>query len=82
MGVVGKLERPPYDFADRLKDAGLDSPSVRLLTRCLAQPSKRFSDACALEEELERLPPVDDWVVPEGMFDVQHLVREYLATKG
>jgi hypothetical protein len=78
--LVTRLERPSYDFAERLQAAGADSHTIRLITRCLAHPSRRFADACALEEALTDLVP-DTWQVPEGCFDVQHLVREYLSSQ-
>ena len=34
-----------------------------------------------LEEAFDAIPPVPDWNVPPGCFDVQHLAREYLASK-
>lgn len=80
--LVGRLERPPYDFADRLREQLVYSPMIRLIERCLAQPGRRFKDASELEEALEILPELPDWnPVPPDCFDVQHLAREYLANK-
>jgi serine/threonine protein kinase len=79
--LVGRLERPPYDFADRLREQLADSQTIRVIERCLAQPSRRFKDASELEEALDAIPPVPDWPVPPDSFDVQHLAREYLASK-
>jgi hypothetical protein len=78
--LAGKLERPPYDFADRLLEAGADARSVRLLSRCLAHPSRRFKDAGELSAALdEEAPPgPGEWDVPDGGFDVAPLAREYL----
>jgi serine/threonine protein kinase len=79
--LVGRLERPPYDFADRLREQLADSQTIRVIERCLAQPSRRFKDASELEDALEALPLLPDWPVPQDCFDVQHLAREYLASK-
>jgi hypothetical protein len=73
-----RLQRPAYDFADQLHEAGVDSYTIRLLARCLAQPSRRFADGRELlgALELERASPV--WNVPAGCFDVGPLASEYL----
>jgi serine/threonine protein kinase len=76
--LVGRLERPPYDFADLLREAGQDSHTIQLISRCLAQPERRFRDAVELDEEMVELPPPQP--VPPGRYDVQHLIREYLTT--
>ncbi len=77
--VVERLERPPYDFADELRKYGQDSHTIRLISRCLAHPGRRFKDATELAEELDDTAlPV--WKVPAGFYDVQYLVREYLST--
>ena len=76
--IVERIERPPYDFAEQLRAQGLDMHTIGLIERCLAHPGRRFPNAVALELALEdRIPPVIE--VPEGMYDVQYLVREYLA---
>src|SRR5262249_228437 len=80
--LVGRLERPPYDFADRLREHLVDSQTIRVIERCLAQPARRFKDASELEQVMDALPPVPPWEPPADCFDVQHLVREYLANKG
>jgi serine/threonine protein kinase len=79
--LVNRLERPPYDFADRLRTQLVDSQTIRVIERCLAQPERRFADAFELEEAFDAIPPVPDWDIPPGCFDVQHLAREYLASK-
>lgn len=79
--LVNRLERPPYDFADRLRTHLVDSQTIRVIERCLAQPQRRFADAFELEEAFDAIPPVPDWDVPPDCFDVQHLAREYLASK-
>jgi serine/threonine protein kinase len=80
--LVGRLERPPYDFADRLRDQLADSQTIRVIEQCLAHPSRRYKDGCELEQGLESIPPVPDWnPIPPDCFDVQHLAREYLASK-
>jgi serine/threonine protein kinase len=77
--LVERLERPPYDFADRLRESLVDSQTIRVIERCLAAPGRRYKDASELDEVLETMPPIPDWNVPPDCFDVQHLVREYLA---
>jgi serine/threonine protein kinase len=79
--LVNKLERPPYDFADRLRAHLADSQTIRVIERCLAQPARRFADALELQEAFDSIPDVPDWEIPPGCFDVQHLAREYLASK-
>jgi serine/threonine protein kinase len=79
--LVTKLERPPYDFADRLREQSADSQTIRVIERCLAQPSRRFRDASELERALDLLPLMPEWAPPADCFDVQHLGREYLASK-
>jgi serine/threonine protein kinase len=77
--VTERLERPPYDFAERLQEHQLDTHTIRIIARCLAHPNRRFRDACQLEEEMEfSVPPA--WQVPSGLYDVQHIVREYLGS--
>ena len=80
--LVERIERPPYDFDAALREHNVDSHTIRLISKCLAQPGRRFPDAAALEEHLEQadLPVWDP--VPEGRFDVQHLVREYVGLAG
>ena len=77
--AVGAIERPPYDFAERLRSKGLDSHTIGLIERCLAHPDRRFGDAREVEAALTNLlpPPTD---CSPGVPDIQHLAREYLAT--
>ena len=75
--LTGRVERPSYDFAERLARDGTDSRTVRLLSQCLAHPSRRFEDAGKLLDALERNDP-GEWIVPEDCFDVGPLAREYL----
>jgi cytochrome c oxidase subunit 1 len=79
--LVGRLERPPYDFANHLRDHLVDSQTIRVIERCLAQPDRRFKDASELEQALDSLPQVPDWTPPPNCFDVQHLAREYLTSQ-
>jgi serine/threonine protein kinase len=79
--LVERLERPPYDFAERLREHLVDSRTIRVIERCMAHPARRFKDAGELEQALDEIPPVPDWSVPADCFDVQHLGREYLASK-
>jgi serine/threonine protein kinase len=79
--LANRLERPPYDFADRLRAQLVDSQTIRVIERCLAQPQCRFGDGVELEETFDAIPPVPEWTVPPDCFDVQHIAREYLASK-
>ena len=74
-----RLERPPYDFADRLKAHLADSETIRVIERCLAHPERRFANAGELEENMPESIPITP--VPKDCFDVQYIVREYLASK-
>jgi serine/threonine protein kinase len=79
---VERLERPPYDFAEQLRLAGSEKPTIRMIGRCLAHPDRRFADACALEDALSVAgpPPDEDWQVPADGFDVRPLARAYFAS--
>ena len=75
---VERIEQPPYSFARRLAAHDVDSHTIDLITRCLAAPEERFENAMELREHLrDRVP--EHWEVPDGMYDVQYLVREALA---
>lgn len=78
--LTGRLERPPYDFADRLAEADVDSRTVRLVARCLAHPDRRYADAGSLLVELEAAaaPGPGDWEVPADGFEVGAVAREYV----
>jgi serine/threonine protein kinase len=76
--LTSKIERPPYDFADRLHLASVTSRTVRLLSRCLAHPSRRFRDAGELLAALEADEAPVNWQVPKDGVDVAPLAREYL----
>ena len=75
-----RIERPPYDFSEQLHEVGLDTRTIRLIARCLAQPERRFQDACALEESMLQAPPPESWDPPAGCFDVSYLAREYFGS--
>jgi hypothetical protein len=79
--LVERLERPPYDFADRLRDEGqgLDSHTIQIISRCLAGPERRFKDAREVLQAIEYLPITVE--LPAGCFDVGLLAREYLAAQ-
>lgn len=77
--AVGTIERPPYDFAERLKAKGVDSHTIGLIERCVAHPDRRFKDAQEIEARLDDGVPSLVTYRP-GEPDVQHLAREYLAT--
>jgi hypothetical protein len=80
--LVERLERPPYDFADRLRDEGqgVDSHTIQIISRCLAGPERRFKDAREVLQAIEYLPG-PDVPLPAGCFDVGLLAREYLAAQ-
>lgn len=78
--LTGHLERPPYDFAERLLSAGADARTIRLLSRCLAHPARRFPDAVELLAAIDDEPPPTVWSVPEDCFDVGPLTRDYLES--
>jgi serine/threonine protein kinase len=77
--LVEKLERPPYDFADQLRARSVDQATIRTIERCLANPSKRFKDACDLAQHLP--PSIPAWTPPPGRFDVQHLALAFINSK-
>ena len=78
--LTNELVRPPYDFVDRLNAVGVDSRTIKMVSRCLAHPDRRYLSACELYDELdvETPPGPGEWDVPEGCFDVAGVAREYL----
>jgi len=76
--LTGRLERPPYDFVDRLSSDGVDSRTVRMISRCLAHPSRRYRSACELFDDVNVEAPSEVWKVPCGCFDVGAVARDYL----
>jgi serine/threonine protein kinase len=76
--LMGKIERPPYDFAERLANADVDSRTVRMISRCLAHPTRRYKTACELFEDLDVETPSPVWKVPDGCFDVGPIACEYV----
>jgi serine/threonine protein kinase len=77
--LVERIERPPYDFEDELRVMGVDGHTIDLIARCLAHPSRRFQNATELAERMDSVD-LPLWnPVPPGLFDVQHLVREYVG---
>jgi hypothetical protein len=79
--LLEKLERPPYDFAEQLRDHGVTSGTIRLIERCLAQPRHRFAHAGELKQTMESRLIVDRLPVPEDCVDVGPLVLEYLDSQ-
>ena len=77
--LTGRIERPSYDFAERLLRDGVDSRTVRLLCCCLAHPKRCFADAQQLLDEIEKDEASGIWLVPEGCFDVGPIACEYLT---
>lgn len=78
--LTSELVRPPYDFIERLTSDGVDSRTVKILSRCLAHPDRRYVSACELYVDLdvEKPPGSGEWAVPAGCFDVAGIGREYL----
>lgn len=81
--LTSELVRPPYDFAERLTAAGVDSRTVRMVSRCLAHPERRYPSACELYAELdvEAPPGHGEWAVPKGCYDVAGIAREYIEQR-
>lgn len=81
--LTGELVRPPYDFADRLGAAGADSRAVKMISRCLAHPDRRYPSACELYADLDADAPPGpgEWAVPAGCYDVAGVGREYLEQR-
>ena len=81
--LTGELVRPPYDFVDRLATTGADSRSVKMVSRCLAHPDRRYPSACELYNDLDADAPPGpcEWAVPAGCFDVAGIAREYLEQR-
>jgi len=76
---IGAIERPPYDFAERLGSKGVDSHTIGLIERCLARPDRRFHNAQEVEASLKVGPPPPR-ACAAGVPDVQYIAREYLST--
>ncbi|MCS6849687.1 MAG: serine/threonine protein kinase [Gemmataceae bacterium] len=76
--VVERIERPPYNFAERLETHQLDPHRIGLIARCLAEPNRRFRNAQELEEMLQGVEALE-CESPSGCFNVHPLLREYLA---
>lgn len=76
--LTRSLLRPPYDFADQLAEGGVDRQTIHLISRCLAQPSRRFSDGQELLHALSREAAPVEWSVPEDCYDVGKLASAYL----
>ncbi len=81
--LTSELVRPPYDFVERLTSAGVDSRTVKMVSKCLAHPDRRYLSACELYDELdvEKPPGPGEWAVPTGCFDVAGIGREYLEQR-
>jgi serine/threonine protein kinase len=80
--LTGKIERPPYDFVERLQRQGVAARCIRLVSRCLAHPDYRFKNGMELLDALEVEAVPLDWDVPTGCFDVSALAREYIESLG
>jgi hypothetical protein len=82
--LTGELVRPPYDFVNRLTaTARVDSRTIKMVSRCLAHPDRRYPSACELHEDLETDTPPGpgEWVVPNRCFDVAGIAREYIEQR-
>jgi hypothetical protein len=81
--LTGELARPPYDFVERLTSAGVESRTVRMVSRCLAHPDRRYPSARELYDDLdvEKPPGPGEWAVPSGCVDVAGVAREYLEQR-
>jgi hypothetical protein len=89
--LIGRSERPPYDFNERLQQEGHDAETIRHLSKCLAHPDRRWENAGELRDAIQNAgpgperekksggsqPPVD--LPPDG-YDVSELLLDYLAT--
>jgi serine/threonine protein kinase len=76
--LMDVIERPPYDFAERLRSKGVDSRTVGLIERCLAHPDRRYMDCQKLRDGLDDLLPPPRQPVP-GRPYVDHIALEYLS---
>jgi serine/threonine protein kinase len=81
--LTSELVRPPYDFVERLTVGGVDSRTIKIVSRCLAHPDRRYPSACELYNELdvETPPGHGEWAVPRGCFDVAGIAREYIERR-
>jgi hypothetical protein len=82
--LTSELVRPPYDFVERLTAIpGVDSRTVKMVSRCLAHPDRRYPSACELYGELDTDTPPGpgEWAVPKGCFDVAGIAREYIEQR-
>lgn len=75
--LVERLERPPYDFAQVLRQIGQDAHTIDVISRCLAGPGNRLKNAVELAEAMTDFE-LPEWKVPQGQFDVQYLAKEYI----
>jgi hypothetical protein len=77
--LVDAIERPPYDFAARLRGKGVDPRTIEIIERCLAHPDQRYPNAVSLEFDLRQVGDIPEVKPPTpGLPDVQHLIRAYL----
>lgn len=77
--LTNSLERPPYDFEQRLRSDGADTKTISTIRRCLASPETRYRNAAELSEDISDLIPKRG-IVPEGAIDVEPVFREYLTS--
>jgi serine/threonine protein kinase len=82
--LTSELMRPPYDFVERLSSTtGVDSRTVKMISRCLAHPDRRYPTASELFADLDvdAPPGPGEWTVPAGCFEVAGIAREYLEQR-
>lgn len=78
--LTNTLARPPYDFAEELRDHAADTHTIRVITRCLAGPENRYANADELRKHInDEIPWRDE--IPAGVIDVQQVFREYLTQR-
>jgi hypothetical protein len=81
--LTGELVRPPYDFVEQLSARAVDARTIRMVSRCLAHPERRYPTAGELYAELDvdAPPGPGEWSVPKGCFDVAGVAREYIEQR-
>jgi serine/threonine protein kinase len=81
--LVGQLERPPYDFPDRLKELKVDHRTIQRISRCLAHADRRYENARELADEIDKPVAASKTIKPQsviiGHYDVSELLAEYVA---
>ena len=83
--LVGRTERPPYDFAERLREMKVDAPTIHRVSRCLAHADGRYENARKLADEIAkpqatvvRAPAAKQILI--GHYDISDLLSEYIRS--